>query len=203
MTRPQRWFSETTPGHSQWYVDRFRALASDGADLTGEARLVDALVPPASRILDAGCGPGRLAAALHRRGHDVVGVDVDPVLLAAAREDHPGPSWTEADLASLDLGESFDAVVAAGNVMVFLAPGTEGQVVRRLAAHVGDDGVLVLGFRTDRHVRVEDVESAAEDAGLVAEQRFATWDLRPWSDDAEFVVVVLRRPAAGQGPRTA
>ena len=192
----ERWFTDTPDEHSRRYIDRFRALAAEGADLAGEARFVDALVPPCSRVLDAGCGTGRLAAALHARGHAVVGADVDPLLLAAAREDHPGPTWVEADLASLDLGERFDVVVAVGNVMVFLAPKTEEQVVDRLAGHVAAGGAVVLGFRTDRHLGVDDVEAAGRGAGLVPEQRFATWDLRPWRESSEFVVLVLRRPAA-------
>jgi SAM-dependent methyltransferase len=67
-------------------------MAAEGADLGGEARLVDAMVAPGSRLLDAGCGTGRTAAVLHARGHRVVGVDADPVLIAAAEADHPGPA---------------------------------------------------------------------------------------------------------------
>src|SRR5680860_1128367 len=63
------------PGHSAWYVERFRTMAAAGDDLAGEARLIDAMVPRGSRILDAGCGPGRVGAVLARLGHDVVGVD--------------------------------------------------------------------------------------------------------------------------------
>src|SRR5690349_7355524 len=108
MTSTPRWFTDTSDGHSQWYIERFRAMEREGADLGGEARLVDALVPPGSRILDAGCGPGRVGARLHARGHEVVGVDVDPALIAAAEQDHPGPTWTVGDLATFDLdGEPF------------------------------------------------------------------------------------------------
>ena len=87
MSRPTRWVTETKPGHSQWYIERFRTMAAEGADLGGEARLVDAMVPPRSRILDAGCGPGRVGAVLHERGHTVVGVDVDPELIAGVTDD--------------------------------------------------------------------------------------------------------------------
>lgn len=184
--------SETDEGHSQWYIERFRKLASDGADLTGEARLVDAMLPRGARVLDAGCGTGRIAAALHERGHAVVGVDVDPALIEAAEADYPGPRYLVGDLSELDLGETFDAAVLAGNVLVFVAPGTETDVLRRVASHVVPDGFVVAGFQVHRNLALADFDRYAEEAGLRLEHRFATWDLRAWHDDADFAVSVLR-----------
>src|SRR3954464_10979487 len=108
-----------------------------------------------SRVLAAGCGPGRVGAFLHGAGHSVVGVDVDPVLIAAAEEDHPGPRWLGGDLAQLDLAapgttEPFDAIVCAGNVMTFLAPSTRGAVLRRLRAHLRPDGRAAIGVGAGR-----------------------------------------------------
>jgi SAM-dependent methyltransferase len=202
VAEPTRWVTDTKPGHSQWYVERFRRMAAEGVDLGGEARLVDAMLPPAARVLDAGCGPGRVGAVLHDRGHTVVGVDADPVLIEAAEADHPGPRWLVGDLAELDLsaaGESepFDAAVLAGNVMVFLAPGTEAAVLGRVAAHVRPDGFVVTGFHTNRELSIDTFDRAVAEAGLVHEHRFATWDLRAWHDDADFAVTVLRTPATG------
>ena len=94
---------ERDPGHSARYVQRFKTMAANGADLVGEARLIDALVPRGASILDAGCGPGRHAGYLHRAGHRVVGVDLDPALIAAAEADDPGPTYLACDLAALDL----------------------------------------------------------------------------------------------------
>lgn len=188
-----RWFTDTDENHSTWYRDRFRDLAAEGADLEGEARLVDALAPRGSRVLDAGCGAGRLGGTLHRRGHDVTGVDADEVLVAEARATRPGPTWLVADLLDVDLGATFDVVVAAGNVMVFLAPGTEQDVVANLARHVADDGALVLGFRLDRHYGLADLDEHLAAAGFAVEQRFSTWDLRPLGEGADFGVTIARR----------
>ena len=195
VAKPTRWVTETKPGHSEWYVERFRTMAAEGEDLGGEARLIDAMLPPRSRVLDAGCGPGRVGAVLHQRGHAVVGVDVDPVLIEAAAADHPGPRWLVADLAELDLSdeEPFDGAVLAGNVMVFIAPGTEAEVLRRVAAHVRDDGFVVTGFHVDRGLALDAFDRAVADVGLRLEHRFATWDLRAWHAEADFAVSVLRR----------
>ncbi len=193
---PPRWFTDTPDDHSQWYVERFRTMAAQGADLVGEARFLDALVPPRSRVLDAGCGTGRLTAELHRRGHHAVGVDVDPVLLAACEADHPGPVWVQSDLSVLDLathGESepFTGIVMAGNVMTFLAPDTHAQVLARLRAHMAPDGRLAIGFGLDRGYPLAEFDEHCAAAGLALEHRFATWDVRPFRDDSDFAVTVL------------
>ena len=183
---------------SQWYIERFRRLASEGADLAGEARMIDAMLPRAARVLDAGCGTGRVGAELATRGHQVTGVDADAELILAARADHPGQRWIAADLVDLDLSSHgdpgpFDAAVMAGNVMLFVAEATEEQVLRRVAAHLRPDGFAVIGFAAGRGYELPDFDRHAAAAGLVAEQRFATWDLRPWRSDSPFSVSVLRR----------
>lgn len=191
-----RWITNTSPGHSQWYIERFRAMAAQGHDLVGEARLVDALVPRNARILDAGCGPGRHAGELHQRGHTVVGVDVDPELIAAAEEDHPGPTWLVGDLAELDLEAAghpgrFDAILMAGNVMTFLAAGTEVEVLRRLGLHLTPEGRIVVGFGFGRGYALESFDDDVRRAGLAVQSRFGTWDLRPLTGDSNFVVSLL------------
>ncbi|MDA8369388.1 MAG: class I SAM-dependent methyltransferase [Nocardiopsaceae bacterium] len=191
---------QADPNHSQWYIERFRTMAAQGHDLAGEARMVDAMLPRGSRVLDAGCGTGRVGAELAARGHDVVGVDVDPRLIAAAREDHPGPDWRVGDLAELDLvgeGEaSFDAVVCAGNVLTFVAPGTEAEVLRRMGAHAGDGGRVAVGFGAGRGYTFDRFFADAGEAGLVLDLALSTWDLRPFTAESDFLVAVLRPESA-------
>ena len=192
-----RWLQETGGTRGAAYVERFRALAASGVDVHGEAAYVAALVPPGAKVLDAGCGTGRVAAELARRRYDVVGVDSDPSMLEVARE-LPGVEWLEGDLAELDLDDRFDLVVAAGNVMVFLAPGTEAEVVRRLAALLRPGGLLVSGWRTDR-LPVQHYDALAAAAGLEQVVRHGTWQGDPWRPDADWCVAVDRRRDAPDG----
>lgn len=186
------------PGHSAWYIGRFRSMAAEGTDLDGEARFVDAMVPRHSRILDAGCGPGRVGGRLGELGHTVVGVDVDPELIAAAEDDHPGPRWLTGDLATLDLpaagiGEPFDVIVCAGNVVTFLDPATRGSVVERLAERLAPAGRLAVGLGTNRGYDVEEFEADALSADLRFDLRLSSWDLRPFEPPSDFLVAVLSR----------
>jgi SAM-dependent methyltransferase len=193
--------STDDPGHSAAYVARFRRLAAEGMDLAGEARLVDAMLSRGARVLDAGCGPGRVGGFLAEVGHTVVGVDGDPLLIAAAEADHPGPRWIVGDLAELDLpalgiAEPFDAVVCAGNVMTFLAPSTRREVLRRLRAHLTAEGRAAIGFGAGRGYPFEEFLDDARAAGLEPDVLLSTWDLRPYAPGADFLVALLRRADA-------
>jgi SAM-dependent methyltransferase len=197
-TAGNRWIAkiEENPDHSDWYVERFRTLAAEGADLDGEARFVDAMLDRGARVLDAGCGPGRVGGRLAELGHEVVGVDLDPVLIAAAEHDHPGPTWLVGDLAELDLSAmgiepGFDVVVCAGNVFGFLDPATRQQVLTNLRTVLAPGGRLVAGFGSGGDYPFDDFFDDVERVGLVTDLRLSTWDLRPFTADSGFLVAVL------------
>lgn len=183
------------PGHSQRYIDRFAMLAAQGADLVGEARLIDAIVGRGSTILDAGCGPGRHCGYLHRAGHRVVGVDLDPALIAEARRAEPGPDYVVDDLAGFELPsdgpQTFDAILCAGNVMGFLHPAIRRPVLAGFRDRLAPAGRGVVGFGAGRGYDFDDFFADVDAVGLTREQTFATWDLRPFTDQANFVVAVL------------
>ena len=199
MTEPSMWTRITAenPDHSTGYIQRFRDLAAAGQDLVGEARLVDAMLPRAGRVLDAGSGTGRIGGHLADLGHDVVGVDGDPVLVAEARQEHPGARWLVGDLAQLDLpatgiAEPFHVIVCAGNVMTFLAESTRVEVLRRMRAHVRDDGRAAIGFGAGRGYEFADFLADAAAADWTPDLLLSTWDVRPFTDDAGFLVALLR-----------
>lgn len=183
------------------YQERFDALARQGADLDGEARFVSDLHEAPSRILDAGCGTGRVATTLTRLGHDVVGVDADAAMIEVARERDDVTRFVHADLATLSLtAQTFDIVMLAGNVVPFLADGTLVEVLRRLRAHLTSSGLLVCGWALPGHqpegaaaVSGEDFERATFASGLSLVARYSSWDADPWPGDGSWALT-LHRP---------
>ena len=185
-------WSHDDPERGDRYAERFAELEAAGVHVHGEADFVCAFRP--TSVLDAGCGTGRVAVELGHRGVDVCGVDRDPAMLAVARRSAPHLRWEEADLASptFDLGRTFALVVAAGNVMIFLAPGTEGAAIANLAGHLDPGGVLVAGFQLSRGgLTLAAYDELALAAGLALDERFATWARDPF-DGGDYAVSVHR-----------
>jgi SAM-dependent methyltransferase len=201
-----RWLAETGGNRGPEYAQRFRDLESSGADVHGEARTIDRLLRELTggapgRVLEAGCGTGRVSLELARRGHAVTGVDLDPSMLREARDAASAEGLDvdlrEGDLADLGraLGavEPFDLVAAPGNVVVYLTPGTEPAVVAALAAVLRPGGLLVAGFSADRHVGVDVYDEWCRAAGLTPVHRWSTWDGQPFAAGGDYVVGVHRR----------
>jgi SAM-dependent methyltransferase len=178
------------------YDRRFEELAASGMDMHGEATLVASFAPQQSSVLDAGCGTGRVAIELSRRGHVVVGVDVDRTMLEAARAKAPDLVWIEGDLADpgLDLdGETFDIVVLAGNVLIFVPPGTEGRVIDNAARWLRPGGLLVTGYSLRPNgFGPRQHDTLAAGSGLALQDRWSTWDKHPYTPGDPYAVAVHR-----------
>ena len=173
-------------------------MAAAGESIHGEADLVTALlreqgVEATPRVLDAGCGTGRVAIELAARGIDTVGVDLDRAMLDEARRKAPDAQWILGDLLDVDAGGGFDLVLLAGNVMIFVAPGTEAAVLANLAAQLRPGGILVAGFQTggDR-LGAAAYDDHCRAAGLSHVALWATWDRAPF-DEGDYTVSVHRR----------
>ncbi len=185
------WLDIDAPRGSE-YDECFARLAAEGRDVHGEATLVASL--GLGSVLDAGCGTGRVAIELSRRGLDVAGVALDPAMLAVARETAPLLRWVLADLTEVDLGRRFDGIVMAGNVMIFVTPGTEGTVLANMARHLGDGGLLIAGFslRPGR-LTLDTYDDVARATGLELMQRWSDWHRTSFATGADYAVSVHRR----------
>ena len=190
-----RWQRSDAPRGDD-YDARWRSLAAAGQNVHGEADLVEALLRESggASVLDAGCGTGRVAIELADRGLAVTGVDADLGMLGAARAKAPRLRWIEADLADLGatLPQRFDLILLAGNVMIFLEPGSEARVLSALAGRLTPDGLLVAGFSIrPRRLPLERYDELAAGAGLVPVARWATWDREPFAG-GDYAVSVHR-----------
>lgn len=142
-------------------------MESQGQDIDGEARLIDAVAERESRILDAGCGTGRVGGYLLRRGHTVVGTDVDPVLIGHAIADYPEGAWYVGDLSEDEIVEGdFDLAVSAGNVMGFLAEDGRAAALKNILRSLRPGGRLIVGFGAGRGWTFEDFFATAAAAGF-------------------------------------
>lgn len=195
-----RW-QQVSPG-GEAYAARFAKLAESGADVHGEAAFVERLAAPGARILDAGCGTGRVAIRLSCRGFRVDGVDVDASMLAVAQRAEPSLTWACADLSSLGpvVPGPYDVIVAAGNVLPLLAAGTEARAIAELAQRLSPKGFLVAGFGLDaEHLPLDSApfgligyDAWCAEAGLTLHDRFATWAGDAY-DDGGYAVSVHAR----------
>ncbi|MGI9002702.1 MAG: class I SAM-dependent methyltransferase [Pseudonocardia sp.] len=175
------------------YDERWRQLAAAGENPHGEADLVVAYRPRS--VLDGGCGTGRLGIELARRGVAVLGVDVDPDMIAAAQAKAPELEWVLSDLADLDRPERFDVVALAGNVVPYVAARRRTAAVAACARHLGPGGLLIAGFQLqDGWPSLADYDTWCAAAGLHLQDRFGTWDRAPYAG-GDYAVSVHRRPA--------
>jgi SAM-dependent methyltransferase len=191
MTESENRWLRTRDVVGDEYDARYERLAAAGKDVHGEANFVMRFSP--TSVLDAGCGTGRVARELARRGVDVEGVDIDKEMLETARRKAPDLSWHCADLVSVDLRRRFSTVLVAGNVMILLTPGTESDAVANLLRHLEPGGLLIAGFQLapDR-MTLEQYDRIAAAAGLALIERWSTWEQAPWNPYGEYALSVHR-----------
>jgi len=114
---------------------------AEAADLH---RIIQEACPTAKSLLDVACGTGAHLVEM-QSWYTVEGVDLSAAMLAVARTRLPGVPLREADMRTLDLGKTFDAVTCLFSSIGYMTDLAElrGAVVR-LAAHVAPGGVLIL-----------------------------------------------------------
>jgi SAM-dependent methyltransferase len=175
---------------------------SYGADLALWDRLA---TESGGRVLELGCGTGRVSLHLAARGHDVTGVEPETALaeVASARATARALSLrvVQADARELDLGESFDLVVAPMQVMQLLG-GPEGRAQAFAAAreHLTPGGLFAGAV-----VEGEFTASFDADANLIPDVReedgwiYSSLPLEVLVERGQLVVRRLRQTVAPSG----
>ena len=178
------------------YEIRWERMEADGQNVHGEADYVMGYAP--MTVLDAGCGMGRVGIDLARRGVTVTGVDLDPAMLDRAAKNAPECSWHVANLATLDLGQTFDVVVMAGNVLPFAKSEERPKIMAALCAHVAPAGVLVSGSSLwPKWPKAQDYDRWCAESGLELVERYAAWTKEEFEPKiADYAVSTYKRPAS-------
>jgi SAM-dependent methyltransferase len=132
------------------YDDPARYDAEYG-EIDDAARFFLALAESAGRrVLDLGCGTGRLAIPLARVGKEVTALDRSRAMLAYAERKAGtlGVRWVEGDLRSFDLGGQFDLILACGHAFQALLTEADQRTFLRCARrHLAADGRLAFDTR--------------------------------------------------------
>jgi SAM-dependent methyltransferase len=120
-------------------------------------RLIQERSPGARTLLDVACGTG--AHLEHLAGYEAEGLDLDPEMLAVARERLPKVAFHEGDMVDFDLGKRFDAVVCMFSSIGYVRSEERLQsAIAAMAHHLEPGGVLVVEpwlspeVWVDRHV---------------------------------------------------
>lgn len=153
-----------------------------------ELAMVDHLVEllgPAARVLDAGCGTGRMSRYLADRGAVVEGVDLSPRMLEQARAAHPDLRFETGSL--VDLGRDdgrYDGVLAWYS-LIHLDDAEAARAVREMARVVRPGGLVLVGFQTGSGMR--DLGERMRERGLAVDH------LPRWHREPDAVLSMLAR----------
>jgi SAM-dependent methyltransferase len=103
---------------------------------------------PGLSVLELGCGTGRLTIPVVESGADVVGLDIDPAMLGAARARHATVPLVCADMRAFAFGRAFDVVCAPYNCLQLLVDDTERQqCLESVVAVLAPGGVFAFEVR--------------------------------------------------------
>ena len=177
MSGGRHWFEDVADHLGSAYL---RYSFTQGTEQEVEF-LVDALsLSSGARLVDVGCGPGRHAHALARRGFEVVGVDISERFIALAREAAPPGTrlrFERADARALEFDSEFDAVISLCQGAFGLSGGPAGPGAG--AAGAGDSDIGGRDGRTraldpDRAV-LEGMARALRPGGRLALSAFSAY----------------------------
>ena len=135
-------FSESTELYDGIYSE-FKDFEAEAGQVAG---LLEKECPTARTLLDVGCGTGRHAAALTEvHGFEVDGLDIESGFLEIARNRCPKGRFFRGDMASFDLGRSYDAVLCLFSSIGYVrTPHRLALTARSIRKHVAPGGMAII-----------------------------------------------------------
>jgi SAM-dependent methyltransferase len=130
-------------------AELYDTIYSEFKDYSEEVRKIVALLreksPSARTVLDVGCGAGRHAALLTAEGYKVDGLDIESAFVEIARTRCPEGRFFRGDMASFDLGKSYDAVLCLFSSIGYVrTPERLSQAVRSIRRHLAPGGIALV-----------------------------------------------------------
>ncbi|WP_103108679.1 class I SAM-dependent methyltransferase [Brevibacillus reuszeri] len=170
----EEWFERS---FREDYVLVYRHRDDSAAD--GEiANLLERLpIKSTGRVLDLCCGSGRHSRALARRGYDVVGVDLSPVLLQLAEEQNTFPqlSFARCDMRNIPYKGEFDIVVNLFTSFGYFSSDEENAtVIRNMSQALKTQGEVIIDYLNPAYVTANLVAESTKEVGemLIKEKRW-------------------------------
>lgn len=132
-------------GEGDIFTRRARKTAYKGAELNSIA--INLVINQCNKILDAGCGNGRLSIPLAKLGFDVTGIDVSERLIKKARRKSTVPKFIVGDLLHPPFvhGTQFDAVLMMWHVICEFRS-RRNEVLRNVSLLLRHKGLLIFDF---------------------------------------------------------
>jgi SAM-dependent methyltransferase len=150
------------------------------------------------KVLDLCCGSGRHSRALARRGYEVVGIDLSPVLLQLAEEKNQYPQlrFARYDMRDIPFQNEFDIVVNLFTSFGYFSTDAENaKVVRNMARALKPGGEVIIDYLNPAYVKDHLVpHSVKEVAGMMIEEE-------RWIQDGFVKKRILIRDESTEEPR--
>ncbi len=181
---------------AEWYP--LLTVAEDyGEEADHFIRLVEAArAGPADTLLELGTGAGHLASHLKGRFRCTL-TDLSPDMLAISQAQNPECDHAEGDMRTLDLGRTFDVVLAHDAIAYMTTEADLAAAIATAARHLRPGGLAVLIPDIVTDTFEPRWESGGHDGADGRALRYLEWDHDPDPSDTEITVdfvLMLREP---------
>ena len=145
---------DTAAGYDRVAAEYARRIAGELAGKPFDRALLDRFADQTrgrGTVADLGCGPGHIAAYLHARGVEVVGIDLSPGMVEQARRLYPEIGFRQGDMRALDAPDGAFAGAVAFYSIIHLPAAERPATFAELARVLGPGAPLLVAFHVGDH----------------------------------------------------